>query len=207
MVNLLLLGGPVLWPLTAFSLITTALVLERCWFWSRIWQNQKRLTDQVIKAYRDTPQVAPALLKQHLHLPIARILWAAISLPQASPDEFRLALESAAQAEIPLLQRFQSFFETVIGVAPLLGLLGTILGLIRVLSTLQTSASIAQTTPDLASGIGEALISTAVGLIVAIVTLLFANFFQSLYRRQRAFIQEMGGKLEILHRRHQRSDR
>lgn len=206
MVNLLLLGGPVLWPLTAFSLITTALVLERCWFWSRIWQSHKRLADQVIKAYRDNPQTAPALLKPHLHLPIARILWAAMSLPQASPEEFRLALESAAQAEIPLLQRFQSFFETVIGVAPLLGLLGTILGLIRVLSTLQTSPSVAQTTPDLASGIGEALISTAVGLVVAIVTLLFANFFQSLYRRQRAFIQEIGGKLEILHRRHYHSN-
>ncbi|MGB6017083.1 MAG: MotA/TolQ/ExbB proton channel family protein, partial [Nodosilinea sp.] len=54
------------------------------------------------------------------------------------------------------------------------------------------------------AGVSEALISTAAGLVVALVALLLANLFQGLYRRQRAFIQEAGGKLEILHRRAQR---
>ena len=203
MANLFILGGPVLWPLLLFSIGTTVLVFERCWFWSRIWRPQQRLVNQILPAYRDQSPSAATILKSQLHLPIARIAWAALSLPQASSDEFRLALESAAQAELPTLKRFQTVFETVIAIAPLLGLLGTILGLIRVLSTLQSTA-LSQPSMGLASGIGEALISTAAGLVVAIATLMFANFFQSLYRRQRAFIQEVGGRLEIIHRRHQR---
>ncbi|HEY9881421.1 MAG TPA: MotA/TolQ/ExbB proton channel family protein, partial [Leptolyngbyaceae cyanobacterium] len=149
-------------------------------------------------------QTALSQLKQHSHLPIARICLAALTLGEATPEEFTLALESAAQAELPLLKRFQTVFETITGVAPLLGLLGTVLGLIRALSSLRLGSAIAPGTEGVTFGIGEALISTAAGLVIAIVTLLFANLFQGLYRRQRAFIQEVGGKLEILYRRQTR---
>jgi biopolymer transport protein ExbB len=138
------------------------------------------------------------------HLPLARIFLAALSLGEATPEEFTLALESAAQAELPLLKRFQTLFETVIGVAPLLGLLGTVLGLIEVLSSIRLGEGGMASSTGVTLGVGEALVSTAAGLIVAIVTLLFANLFQGLYRRQRAFLQEAAGKLEILHRRHLR---
>jgi biopolymer transport protein ExbB len=143
-----------------------------------------------------------ALLKQRPHSPMARIFLAALSLEDATPEEFSLALDSAAQAEIPQLKRFQTWFETVVGIAPLLGLLGTVLGLMEALSSLRLGEGGNEAGVTL--GVGEALTSTAVGIVVAMVALLFANLFQGLYRRQRALIQETGGKLEILQRRYYR---
>jgi biopolymer transport protein ExbB len=140
-------------------------------------------------------------LEKSADLPMARIFLAALELDQATPDEFRLALESAAQAELPLLKRFNTVFETVISVAPLLGLLGTILGLISSFASLRVGDLGGTNSTGVTSGISEALISTAAGLIVAIFTLLFANMFRGLYLRQMALIQEYGGQLELLYRR------
>lgn len=208
MAKMLAAGGIVMIPLLLLSVVATTLAIERCWFWSRLIQKQQRLVNQVLQTYSSNPQVALTKLKQARHLPIARIFLAALSLDTPSEEEFRLGLESSAQSELPRLKRFQTIFETIVGVAPLLGLLGTVLGLIRVMSALDLGHSLATgATSDVTLGIGEALISTAAGLVVAIVTLLFANLFQGLYRRQRAFIQASGGALEILYRRHLRQSR
>ncbi|HIK46507.1 MAG TPA: MotA/TolQ/ExbB proton channel family protein [Leptolyngbyaceae cyanobacterium M65_K2018_010] len=194
-------GGIVMVPLLLFSLLTLALVIERSWFWLRMSQQQRGLVTDILTTYQDNPARAIAKLKQYPHLPIARIFLAALSLGETTPEEFALALESAAQAELPLLKRFQTLFETVVGIAPLLGLLGTVLGLMQVLSSIRIGEGGAVSTEGVTLGVGEALTSTAAGLVVAIGALLFANLFQGLYRRQRAFIQETAGKLEVLHRR------
>jgi len=194
-------GGIVMVPLLILSLITVALAIERCWFWVRLGRQQRTMVNDVLEAYHRNPQLALSKLKQYPHLPIARIFLTALAIGDTTPEEFRLALESASQAEIPLLKRFQTGFETIIGIAPLLGLLGTVLGLIRVLSNIRLGETAPATSDGVTMGVGEALISTAAGLVVAIVALVFANLFQGLYRRQRAFIQESGGRLEILHRR------
>lgn len=125
----------------------------------------------------------------------------ALELEEPTPEEFRLALESEAQAEIPLLKRFQNIFDTIISLAPLLGLLGTVLGLIVSFASLNLGDVGGTKTAGVTSGISEALVSTASGLIVAIFTLLFANTFRGLYQRQIALIQEYGGQLELLYRR------
>lgn len=195
------LGGVVMWPLLGFSVLVTALILERGFFWWKISQRQDQIVQGILEAYPRNPQKAVAKLKRNVNLPIVRIFLAALTLQEATPDEFRLALESAAQAEMPLLKRFNTIFETVIGVAPLLGLLGTILGLISSFSALQFGEVAGQESAEVTAGVGEALISTASGLVVAIFTLLFANLFQGLYRRQRAMIEENSGRLEILYRR------
>lgn len=111
-------GGAVMWPLLLFSLVTLALVLERSWFWLRLSRQQRQLVGDILTLYQQHPERALAKLKQYPHLPLARIFLAALSLGEATPEEFTLALESAAQAELPLLKRFQTLFETVIGVAP-----------------------------------------------------------------------------------------
>lgn len=191
-------------PLLITSLVTMTLIFERLWFWNRISKGQKKLVRSVLDSYRQQPQAAIAKLKKNADLPIARIFLAALTLPDATPEEFRIALESSAQGEMPLLQRFGTAFNTVVGIAPLLGLLGTILGLVQALSALDLGAGGSERSLGVISGIGAALSTTAIGLIIAIVTLIFANYFQSQYRRQRAFIQEAGGQLELLYRRHHR---
>lgn len=194
-------GGIVMVPLLLFSILAVALIIERVSFWAKITQRQTRVVREALKLYRRSPSAAFKVLEQNADLPISRIFMAALELEQATPEEFRLALESSAQAEIPLLKRFNTVFDTIIGLAPLLGLLGTVLGLITSFAALRLGDVSGTNTSGVTSGISEALVSTAAGLAVAIFTLLFANAFRGLYQRQIALIQEYGGQLELLYRR------
>lgn len=188
-------------PLLGFSILALALIIERIAFWVRVARRQDRLVRDVLALYKRNPQSAFLRLQQNLDLPIARIFLAALELDRPNPEEFRLALESAAQAEIPLLKRFSTVFETIISLSPLLGLLGTVLGLIQSFASLKVGDIGGSNTVGVSAGVSEALISTASGLAVAIFTLLFANTFRGLYLRQIALIQEYGGQLELLYRR------
>ncbi len=194
-------GGVVMWPLLAFSLVSLALIIERSVFWVRLNRRQRKSLQGVLRLYRDSPVEAHAKLRKHVDLPLARIFLEALEIDGASPKQFHLALASAMQAELPDLRRFNTMFATVISVSPLLGLLGTILGLISSFDALQLG-NLSENTDVVTGGISEALVSTAAGLVVAIGTLLFANLFRGLYKRQLAFIQEYSGQLEILYEEH-----
>lgn len=202
-------GGVVMWPLLAFSVVAIALIIERVRFWYRINTRQHKVVREVLNLYRlDNVVGAMDKLQKNADLPISRIFLSALQLEEPTPEEFRLALESEAQAEIPVLKRFQNLFETIIGLAPLLGLLGTVLGLIVSFASLDIGDVGGEKTAGVTAGISEALVSTASGLVVAIFTLLFANTFRGLYQRQIASIQEYGGQLELLYRRrYERGDR
>lgn len=200
-------GGVVMVPLLGFSILAVALILERIIFWGKVRKRHDRVLRETLVLYKRSPRAAFLMLEQNSDLPVARIFMAALELEEATSEEFRLALESAAQAEIPLLKRFNTVFETIISLAPLLGLLGTILGLITSFASLKLGDVGGTNTSNVTGGISEALISTASGLVVAIVTLLFANTFRGLYIRQIALIQEYGGQLELLYRRrHEKGD-
>ncbi|MCV3216516.1 MotA/TolQ/ExbB proton channel family protein [Plectonema radiosum NIES-515] len=195
-------GGVVMFPLLAFSVVAIALIVERIRFWYRINQRQSRVVREVLNLYRlDNVVGALDKLLHNADLPIARMFLSALELEQPNPEEFRLALESEAQAEIPVLKRFNNIFETIISLAPLLGLLGTVLGLIASFASLNIGDVGGSRTGSVTAGISEALVSTASGLVVAIFTLMFANTFRGLYQRQIAFMQEYGGQLELLYRR------
>lgn len=202
--KLFTVSGVVIWPLLAASILVVTLILERSWFWWQVSQHQERVINTFLVDYAQHPKMAIETLGKQQSLPMGRIFLAALSLEHATPDEFKLALESSAQAEIPLLKRFSTVFETVVGLAPLLGLLGTILGLISALSSVQIGDVGTARAAGVTAGIGEALVSTALGLVVAMVTLIFANVFQGLYRRQRAAIADYGGRLEIAYRQYYR---
>ncbi|NEQ33656.1 MAG: MotA/TolQ/ExbB proton channel family protein [Leptolyngbya sp. SIO4C5] len=194
-------GGIVMVPLLLFSIAAIALIVERSVFWLRVNRRQRRVVKDILQTYRQAPIDVFVRLKQNLDLPIARIFLEALELEGASPNQFRLALESATQAELPLLKRFNTVFQSIIAVSPLLGLLGTILGLIRSFAAIQIG-EIGANAELVTGGISEALVSTAAGLVVAIFTLLFANLFRGLYRRQVALLQEYGSQLEILYEWH-----
>lgn len=199
--NLFAAGGVVMWPLLGFSVLSLTLILERISFWFRLLTRQDKLVRDVLVVYRRNPDSARKQLEQNLDLPVSRIFMVALSLDRPNLDEFRLALETAAQAELPLLRRFNTVFDTIISLSPLLGLLGTVLGLIQTFASLRLGDIGGTNTGNVTAGISEALVSTASGLVVAIFTLLFANTFRGLYQRQRALILEYGGQLELLYRR------
>ena len=128
-------GGIVMFPLLGLSILSLAIILERSLFWLKISRKQSKIVKKVLHLYKDDTQAAEMLLKRNLQLPIARIFLVALSLERSTPQKFKLALESAAQAEIPILKRFSNTLDTVISVSPLLGLLGTVLGLIASLAS------------------------------------------------------------------------
>lgn len=206
MINFWEAGGIVMGPLMGFSILSVALILERLFFWFPLLVRQESVVRKFLDHYSRVPseemiekKLLPSLRK-NAHLPIPRIFLAALELQQPTPEEFRLALESASQAEFPLLKRFNTVFETLISVSPLLGLLGTVLGLINSFASLKMGDVGGTNATEVTGGISQALISTAAGLVIAIFTLLFANMFRSFYQRQRALILEYGGQLELLYR-------
>jgi len=192
-------GGLVMYPLLGLSIYSVAMILERSLFWLRVSRQQDKIVKQLLSLYRDDTETAVMMLQRHLNLPIARIFNVALSLRRSTPQKFKLALETAAQAEMPVLKRFSNSFETVISLSPLLGLLGTVVGLITSLSSLKLGDIESSQAAGVTGGIGEALTSTAAGLIVAIATLFFASLFRGLYLRQISLIQEIGGQLELIH--------
>ncbi|MDB9529351.1 MotA/TolQ/ExbB proton channel family protein [Oscillatoria sp. CS-180] len=194
-------GGIVMIPLLLFSITAIALSIERIFFWSRISRRQRAAIDSFLQTYSADRSVARTQLEQHASLPIARIFLEALELEGEPPSQFRLALQGAAQAELPFLKRFGTVFQTIVAVSPLLGLLGTILGLIRSFATIRLGEVGANATA-VTGGISEALVSTAAGMVVAIFTLVVANLFRGLYKRQVAMIEEYGSQLEILYGRY-----
>lgn len=192
-------GGVVMYPLLGLSILSLAMILERTVFWLRVSRKQPLVVQKILTLYRDNPEAASMMLKRNRQLPIARIFLVALSLERSTPQKFKLALESAAQAEIPLLKRFSNTFEIITSVSPLLGLLGTVLGLITSLSSLRIGDLGSSQATGVTAGIGEALTSTAAGLVIAIATLFFASIFRGLYLQQLALMQEVGGQLELIH--------
>lgn len=198
-VDLFWAGGVVMWPLLAFSVVAIALIVERLVFWARINRRQQRVVREVLRTYPEDFHTAMQKLKQNIDLPIARIFLEAIEVEHFPPHAFRLTLEGATQAELPMLRRFNTIFDTITTTAPLLGLLGTVLGLIRSFASLNLGNVGADSAIQVTGGISEALVSTAAGLVVAVFTLFFANVFRGFYRRQVAAIREYGSQLEVLH--------
>lgn len=199
--NLFVSAGIVAWPLLVFSILSFALAIERVYFWFRVWKRQEKVIQKALQMCQDDWYSSTKLLRQNADLPMCRIFLEAIQLDRPTPEEFRLAIESAAQAEVPVLRRFSNVFDTVIAISPLLGLLGTVLGLIASFASLRLGDISSSDTVGVTGGISEALASTVFGLVVAIITLLFANTFRGLYRRQFSLIQEYGGRLELLYRK------
>jgi biopolymer transport protein ExbB len=198
-IDLFWAGGIVMIPLLAFSVVAIALIVERLVFWFRVNRRQRRVARDVLRIYQHDFDTALLKLKQNADLPIARIFLEALEVDHFPPHAFRLTLEGATQAELPIMRRFNSIFDMIVTASPLLGLLGTVLGLIRSFAAIDLAGGSTGTALQVTGGISEALVSTAAGLIVALFTLFFASLFRGFYRRQITAIQEFGSQLEVLH--------
>jgi len=193
-------GGIVMYPLLLALILVITLAIERLYFWSKIGNRQKQLIRTVLDLYQNQSPLVFDKLEREQDLPIARIFMTAIGLKNPTPEAFRLAIENEAHAEIPILRRFINVFDAVIGLAPLLGLLGTVTGLISSFASLKIGQGGGSSSSDVVGGISEALVSTASGVIVAILASICANLFRGLYQRQLSQIHESIGQLELIHR-------
>jgi len=193
-------GGYAMWPLLVLSILAGGTILERIWFWANIFLKERQVVNRVLDAATGNWQMAREIAMGARRQPIGRYLSAPLRLANPDPEVFRLALEGAADDELALMRRGDKLLEAVIALAPLLGLLGTVLGLINSIGSIRTSDLGTQSTAGVTLGIAESLISTATGMIVAIVSLAFYRLFQALWYNEVRIFRKAGTELELLYR-------
>lgn len=191
LVAVLIKGGLVMIPLLAASVLALAVVLERTLVWRRF---RKAESGERILALVSDGQLAQAMqaarTSQH---PVARVLLAGLEHQYPAPG---MAMEAATQEELHRLKRYLPLLDTIVTLAPLLGLLGTITGMISAFGIVSESG-LGQPTA-ITGGVAEALIATATGLCIAIVALLPYNYFRGKVATLTDHIEERATRLEVL---------
>jgi len=195
--NLFNAGGFVMWPLLFCSITSLSCILERFYYWAMIDWHNKNTLEIIIEKFIKYPNDSIKFLKKNKNYPFARILIRANDYKNQDPESFHLALTFAIQSSIKDIKKFDNLFSTIITISPLLGLLGTILGLIKSFALLDLGKGDINAI-GVTGGISEALVSTAAGLIVAIFTLLFANYFKSQSNNHISLIQEYSARVELI---------
>jgi biopolymer transport protein ExbB len=202
--DLLIQGGPIMVPLLGLSVATFACALERAWFWIRLLSHEKQIVRDVLQAAQHNLDEAATIASYAKASPIGRFLMSPLLLNHPTTETFHLALEASADKEFVKMRKGDKLFETVVAVAPLLGLLGTVTGLIHTFNNLQIGAggggAASDSATKAAAGIGEALITTAGGMLVAIIALIFFRIFVSLQAQQMDYFSEVGNELELIYR-------
>jgi biopolymer transport protein ExbB len=188
--QIFLAGGPVMWPILLCSIFALAIILEKLWYlhWVKI-DTQKFLGDVLDRMKRH--QIKEALETcDKTKSPVARILKAGILKYDRPRNQIKEAIEDASLYEVPRIEKNLTALATIAHISPLLGLLGTVTGMVRCFQAIQAKAtSFHPVSPgDLAGGIWEALLTTVAGLIVAIPTFVAYNYLVS---RINNFILEM----------------
>lgn len=196
-------GGPVMVPILGCSVLTLSTALERGLFWAKLLKQEDQVVNAVLEAARRDLSEAAALASQAQDSPIGRFLLAPLRLKNPSPETFRLAMETAGDREFVQMRKGDKLLETVVAVAPLLGLLGTVTGLIATFGNLNIGGggSGDQATAA-AAGIGEALITTAAGMVVAILALLVFRVMVTLQAQQMDYFSDVGNELELIYRQY-----
>ncbi len=203
MIELIKAGGLVMYPLLTLSVFALAGIMERLIFWIVILRQEQKTAENILAIARQDLKLAAEVAEQSLKIPVARFLYAPLSFEDPDPELFRLALESTADEELAGMLKGEKLLEAAITLAPLLGLLGTITGLIVSFGSLKIGDVAANTkSGSLTQGIGEALITTATGLIIAIFTSAFHRLFLALQDQQAKLFMKCGNQLELIYRQH-----
>jgi biopolymer transport protein ExbB len=186
-------GGPIMWPILIVSIIGLTVVIERIFWWGGRWfrRDPKRI-EKVFTAIENGDVAEASRLSRGSRDPVLRMMWNGLNHQHAS---LQGALQVAAGIEIKRAGRFLVVMDTLVTLAPLLGLLGTITGLIRSFSFLGNEELAVQA---VTGGIAEALIATACGLGIAIFALVPFNFFTSRVSNLEFELQTAATNLEVM---------
>ena len=193
-------GGIAMWPLLMLSVLALSTIIERSVFWVRFLLQEGKILNRILDTAARNWDATPKVAKEHRKHLLGNFFYGPLRLDNPDPEVFHLALESSADDVLAMMKRGDKVLEAVIALAPLLGLLGTVLGLITSLGDIQISDLGTSSTTGVTLGIGEALISTATGLIVAIISLTFYRIFQSLWFNQVRIFRKAGSELEVIYR-------
>jgi biopolymer transport protein ExbB len=189
-------GWPI-WPLVLASVISLAIIGERAWSLRSSVITPPNLLAQVVQEYRQNG-VSPVMLDRLANgAPLAQVLAAGLKNVKSTPQAMKEAIDDAGRAVAHDLERFLTTLGTIASISPLLGLLGTVIGMIEIFGSQAPSGS---NPIVLAHGISVALYNTAMGLIVAIPSMIFHRHYR---HKVDSLIVEMESQavklVEILH--------
>ncbi|HAG50012.1 MAG TPA: MotA/TolQ/ExbB proton channel family protein, partial [Deltaproteobacteria bacterium] len=176
MLEIILKGGIVMIPLIVCSILSVAIIIERLIFWSK--QKKGAMPEDILKMAQDGKFDELVKGSSDSNSSISKIILSGVKNKNTSAS---LAMESAAIEEIAKTKKYLPALDTIITLAPLLGLLGTIVGMIQSFDIMSV-AGIGQP-HAVTGGVAEALIATAAGITVAITTLVPYNYFLSKVER------------------------
>lgn len=193
MFELVKAGGWLMIPIIACSIAAMAIILERAWALRRRRVIPAKLTTQVWAWHKEGSLTPAHIMELRKHSPLGRILAAGLVNRQHSRDIMKEAIGEVGRQVVSELERYLNTLGTIASITPLLGLLGTVIGMIKVFTVI-TNAGVGD--PGvLAGGISEALITTAAGLSVAIPALIFHRYFTGRVDRLAIGMEEQALKI------------
>ncbi len=185
-------GGPIMWPLAIVSIFAVAVICERSWWWLQHARNRRSQDMERALAAMDAGDLnAAQQVCANSPDSVLRVIHAGLTHRHAS---LQGALQAAAGIEIREAGRFLTAMDTIITLAPLLGLMGTVTGIMHSFNSIGGSELAVE---KVTGGISEALIATALGLGIAIITLIPYNWFQAKVASLQHDIETAANNVEV----------
>jgi len=186
-------GGPIMWPILIAAITAVAVIGERTfWWWRESRKRDPRRLEQLLAALDNGDFPTAARLSEGSEDPVIRMIYHGLNHVHSS---LQGALQVAAGVELQRAGRFLTVMDTLVTLAPLLGLLGTVTGIFMSFTGLGDAELAVQ---KVSGGIGEALIATAAGLGIAIVSLIPFNLFTAKLARLQFELETAATNIEVM---------
>lgn len=198
MFELVKAGGWLMFPIIACSVIAMAIVAERLWSYQRKKVLPDHLLAQIWQLFKADKLTSAHVTSIRSSSPLGRVLAAGLANMNHSREAMKEAIEEEGHQVVHEMERYLNTLGTIASISPLLGLLGTVIGMIKVFTAITTAG--VGNPAVLAGGISEALITTAAGLSVAIPSLIFHRYLTGRVDRYVMAMEEQALKLvAVLH--------
>ncbi|HEY8416534.1 MAG TPA: MotA/TolQ/ExbB proton channel family protein [Limnochordales bacterium] len=194
MLDILVKGGPVMIPLLFCSVLAVAVALERLWYLYSTRVDSEDLMDEVKLALSQGKLLEAVQIAKRSRSQVAALVATGIAYSDRPREELREVLDEVGRAELYKMERRLVILDLVATVSPLLGLLGTVTGIIRTFNVIGALQGLGSP-QDLSLGIAEALITTAAGLIIAIPTVALYHWISSIIDRRVEEMNRRSGEL------------
>jgi len=177
MIELFLKGGPLLYPIFFCSILALGIFLERLWVFAKVRKGAQELAREVEKHLLKGEREEAVNLCRNSRNPLARIVLTAMKLAGKPRERIKQEVEEVGELETVVVNRYLGLLSTIATISPLLGLLGTVIGMIKAFNVIAIQG--VGTPATLGVGISQALITTAAGLSVAIPAILLHRYLAS----------------------------
>jgi biopolymer transport protein ExbB len=189
-------GGPVMWPILISALVAVAVVGERAFWWTReSARRDPQKLEQILAALENKDSAAAIKIAANSEDPVVRVIHHGLEHVGHSHGSLLGALQLAAGIELKRAGRFLMVMDTLVTLAPLLGLLGTVTGL---MSAFLHIGSAELSVTSVTGGIGQALIATACGLAIAIFSLVPFNYFTARVAQLQFDLETAATNVEVM---------